>query len=137
MSENVFEAFKYYLLSILCVFGVEKTLLKASDRICYSFLAFSDERKPFWRLQIVFAIHFERFQMKENIFEAFAFYLILILSVFWMKENTFEDFNENNGESHLKTSKLFSFIQKRWKSIFNSMRLLQKIFLSSENAQNE
>ena len=111
MKENFFEAFVYYLISILSVFGWTKTILKFSDRIFY-WLAFSDRLKHFWSIRIRFAIEFKRFRMDENTFEAFAFYLLLIIGVFgwtkyfWrlrivfafhferfrLKENTFEAF---------------------------------------------
>ena len=86
MRKNPFESFAYYLLSILGVFGWTKTLLKTSDRICYSFWAFSDERKHFWSIRILFVIAFRRFRMDENNFEVFRWYLLSILSVFgWTK----------------------------------------------------
>ena len=86
MNENTIEAFKYYLLSIYSVFGWMKTLLKASNRICYWFWGFSDERKHFWSIRILFDIDFKHFRMKENTFEAFEFFLLSILSVFgWTK----------------------------------------------------
>ena len=47
MKEITFEAFVYYLLSILSVFGWTKTHLKPSDSIFYRFKAFSDEQKHF------------------------------------------------------------------------------------------
>ena len=53
MNKKIFEAFELYLLSILAVFRLTKTLLK---------------------FQMVFAIDFERFRIDENIFEGFAFY---------------------------------------------------------------
>ena len=110
MKENTFEAFEFYLLSILSVFGWTKSLFNFSDGICFWFKAFSDEWKHF--LQMVFALDFERFRMDENTFEAFAFYLLSILrildgrkhfegfrsyliltfSVFGMNDNTFEAF---------------------------------------------
>ena len=77
---------KAYLLFILSVFRWKKTLLKASDCICYSFWAFSDERKHFWSIRILFAIDFKRFRMNENNFEVFAFDLPSNLSFFeWSK----------------------------------------------------
>ena len=107
MDENTFEGFRSYLLFILSVFR-----WKASDCICYSFWAFSDERKHFWSIRILFDIDFKRFRMNENNFEAFAFDLPSNLSFFersktnlkpcilfaidfrrfWMDENTFEAF---------------------------------------------
>ena len=86
MDEKNFEVFRWYLLLIYFVFWWAKTFLKPLHTICYRFYAFSEWRKHFWRLQIVFAIHFKHFRIKENIFEAFAHYLISILSVFeWLR----------------------------------------------------
>ena len=86
MNENTFEAFAFCFLSILGIFGWTKTFLKASDRICYSFWAFSDERKHYWSIRILFDFDFKRFRMNENTFEAFAFFLLSILGVFgWTK----------------------------------------------------
>ena len=82
-TKTLFEAFAFYLLSILGVFRWTKTLLRVSGGICFWFWAFSNERKHFWRLPILFAIDFRRFQMDENTFEGFRWYLLLILSVFW------------------------------------------------------
>ena len=42
MKENTFEAFEFYFLSILSVFGWTKSLLNFSDGICSWFRAFSD-----------------------------------------------------------------------------------------------
>ena len=116
MNENTFEAYGWYLLSILNVFGWTKTVLEPSDGNCYWFWAFLDGLKRFWRLQmvfaiifsvfgwtkirllsilrvfgctkkllnrlqVVFAIYFERFRMDENTFKYFKWYLLLVLSV--------------------------------------------------------
>ena len=82
MNENTFEAFAFCFLSILGIFGWTKTFLKASDRICYSFWAFSDERKHYWSIRILLDFDFKRFRMNENTFEAFAFFLLSFLGVF-------------------------------------------------------
>ena len=82
MNENTFEAFAYYIRFRMD----EKKILKASDRICYWFLAFSDGRKHFWSIRILFDIDFKRFRMNKNTFEAFAFDLPSTLGVFgWTK----------------------------------------------------
>ena len=70
-----FEVFRWYFQLILSFFWWKKLLLKPLHTICYRYKAFSDRRKHFWRLQILFAIDFERFLMNENTFEAFAYYI--------------------------------------------------------------
>ena len=112
MDENTFEAFAYYLLSILSVFGWTKTHLKPSDSICYRFWAFSDERKLFWSLRILFVIDLKRFRMNKTRLKAsdgicyrfkkvigwtkhiWSLWMVFAVDLkrFWMNENTFEPF---------------------------------------------
>ena len=83
---NTFEALQAWLASILGIFEWEKTLLKLSHGVSYPFCAFQIEWKHFWSFRMMFAIDLKHFRMEGNLFEAFGWYLLSILSIFRLKE---------------------------------------------------
>ena len=70
MNENTFETFAFCLR-----FLMDEQNFEGFRSYLLLILAFSDGRKHFWIIRILFDIDFKRFRMNKNTFEAFAYYL--------------------------------------------------------------